>query len=307
MSNTVTRSLYYYDLVWKEYDEKNKKFQDVKNKSIKFCNFLKLFEVKKSENIKTEYILKTEKDDTTFIIKDREDDDCIEFRIVLCKTHALPLVESKGALEELEDYIDENRNIAEITHCVFFKSTEIIGAEFNFSGIRVSMLKWYLPKILHQNGDQNSTYSVKIVPKINNDAYESLADDQTFSLLQIGFKPDSDLSAKIFSKKSIFRGLIEGTPDADVIEVIFKRRKTKKNKFAGINEILSQDELRLISEEYRDDVSKLYVSQGSYSDGVDLLADKLVGKVDILRTNKRTINSSDAYSKIRKFYEEEIK
>lgn len=49
------------------------------------------------------------------------------------------------------------------------------------------------------------------------------------------------------------------------------------------------------------------MSQGSYSDGVDLLADKLVTKVDIVRTKKRTIDSSDAYKKIKKFYNEEVK
>ena len=57
---------------------------------------------------------------------------------------------------------------------------------------------------------------------------------------------------------------------------------------------------------YRDDVGKFYVSQETYSDGVDLLSDKLVTKVDIVRTMKRTIDSQDIYQKIKNFYREEI-
>ena len=92
-----------------------------------------------------------------------------------------------------------------------------------------------------------------------------------------------------------------------MIEITVKRKKSKKNQYVGMNDILDPDEIREIVTKYRDDVSKLYISQGSYSDGVDLLADKLVTRADIIRTQRRTIDSKDAYKKIRQFYEEEVK
>ena len=70
---------------------------------------------------------------------------------------------------------------------------------------------------------------------------------------------------------------------------------------------MTWEQLKTLSRDYREDIKKLYVSQGSYSDGVDLLADKLVTKVDIVRTKRRTIDSKDAYKKIKEFYEEEVK
>ncbi len=305
-NNSVKRSLYYYDLIWKRLDRKNAKFVTVKNLSTRFSDFIDGFSLKKGKRVNKDYILKTEKGDEIFIIKDSDKKEYVEFRIVLCKTNALPLIESDGTLEELEEYISSSQNIAELTHCVFFKKTCIIGAEFNFSGARVSALSWYMKKILFNNGDQE-TYTLKVEPKINNDAYKSLDKNETFTLFEIAFKPDSDVSRDIFSNKSIFNGLISGMLDSDVVEVVLKRKKNKKNKFIGLNNVLSADEIKFIIEQYRDDMKKFKLSQGSYSDKVDLLADKLVGRVDIIKTTKRTISSKDAYKKITNFYNEQIK
>ena len=305
--NSVNRSLYYYDFSWRVYNKSKEKYVSIKRKDEKFKNFLELFHIKKSETISKKYILSTEKQDNLFIITDQICDETISFRIVLCKTNALPLVENGGNLEDLEKYIDEKRNIAEITHCVYFRDSNIVGAEFNFSGARVSALNWYIPRILHLNGDVDNFYQIKFSPKIDEDAYAKLAKNETLTLFELHFKPDSDAYRDVLAQTSLFRGAVQSVPDAEVIEVAVKRRKTKKNKYTGINDVLTPDQMQLLINEYRDDIGKLYVSQGSYSDGVDLLADKLVTKVDILRTKKRTIDSKDAYKKIKSFYNEEVK
>lgn len=305
--NSVKRSLYYYDFSWKVYNESKKKFVELKRKDIKFRDFLEGFKFSKDKVIKKKYILTTEKGDNLFVITDKVSDAMIFFRIVLCKTNALPLVEDGGNLEDLETYIDEKKNIAEITHCIYFRDSEIVGAEFNFNGARVSALNWYLPKVLSIDGDTESLYGIKFTPKINDDAYEKLAENETLTLFELHFKPDSEAYRNVLANRSLFRGVVQSVPDAEVIEVAVKRRKTKKNGYTGIDDILNPDQLKLLTRTYREDIKKLYVSQGSYSDGVDLLADKLVTKVDIMRTKKRTIDSKDAYKKIKDFYYEEVK
>lgn len=117
--NVVRRSLYYYDLSWKYFDEKSGEYVSVKRKEEKFENFLKKFYFKEKK-VNAKYISTTENEDNLFIITDKIETDKICFRIVLCKTNALPLIEQDGELEELEKYINKKQNIAEITHCVFF-------------------------------------------------------------------------------------------------------------------------------------------------------------------------------------------
>ena len=305
-SNSVKRSLYYYDFSWRVYDESEGKYKPVRNRNEKFANFLMGFQMEKGESIERKYILKTEKEDNVFLITDEVKEDKIYFRIVLCKLNALPLIENKGTLEELENYIDQKKNIAEVTHCIFFKDSGIVGAEFNFSGARVSVLNWYLPRILHINGDSNNIYLVRFDARINGDAYKKLRKNETLSLFELHFRPDSDAYKNVLAHKSLFRGAALSVPDAEIIEVTVKRRKKKENNFTGLNDILSPEELKELSTIYRDDIKKLYVSQRTYGDGVDLLSDKLVTRTNIIRTKKRTIDSKDAYEKIEMFYNEEV-
>lgn len=305
--NSVKRSLYYYDFVWNIYDETKNSYISVKRKEERFTNFLEKFHFAKNQTVGRKYILSTEKGDNLFVITDKITDEFICFRIVLCKTNALPLIEEDGNLEDLEDYINKKQNIAEITHCVYFKDSSIVGAEFNFSGARMSSLNWYIPRILHIDGDVDNLYDIKFTPRLHDKSYERLAKNETLTLFDMCFRPDTEAYKNVLANKSLFRGAVSSVPDAEVIEITVKRRKSKKNKYTGMNDILDPDEIKDIVTKYRDDVSKLYISQGSYSDGVDLLADKLVTKADIIRTQRRTIDSKDAYKKIRQFYEEEVK
>lgn len=302
----VKRSLYYYDLVWKVFDEERGEYKAVRNKKVKFENFLAKFNLQEGEKLNGKYIILTEKGDSVFIITDNIYDDYIEFRIVLSKNNALPLVETGGNLKELEEFIGEKQNIAEITHCVFFKKTGILGGEFNFSGARVSVLNWYMPRVLAKDGDDQKLYEVKLVSKINNDAYKKLDREKGFTLFSMSFKPDSELYREVLSKTTIFSSAALSAPDAEIIEITMKKRKKNKKDYQRMSPVLTREQIQQIIKEYRDDVDKFYVSQETYSDGVDLLTDKLVTKVDIVRTKKRTIDSQDIYQKIKNFYKEEI-
>ena len=305
--NSVKRSLYYYDFSWMVYKKDEDKYKSVKNINTKVKNFFSKFDISVVGSIEEKYKYKTENEDTVFIITDEINTDTIKFRIVVCKTNALPQVENAGTLEDLEKYIDRKKNIADVTHCVYFRDSNVIGAEFNFSGARVSMLRWYIPRVLHDDGDTENIYSVRVDAKINGDAYAKLKKNEDFSLFELHFKPDSDAYRKVLANTSLFKGVVSSTPDADIIEVTLKKRKTKKGSYTGLGEILTSDQIKELIKYHREDIKKLYVSQGTYSDGIDLLSDKLVSKVDLIKTQQRTIDRNDAYRKIKAFYDEEVK
>lgn len=305
--NSVTRSLYYYDFIWNVYDDNRNRYTPIKRQDERFTHFLEKFHFSKKETVDKKYILSTEKGDNIFIITDGINEECITFRIVLCKTNALPLIEEEGNLEDLEDYINKKQNIAEITHCVYFKDSGIVGVEFNFSGARISALHWYVPRVLHIDGDVDYIYDIKFIPKLHDKSYEKLAKNETLTLFNMCFKPDTEAYKDVLAHRSLFRGAVSSVPDAEIIEITVKRKKSKKNQYIGMNDVLDMDEIKSLVTQYRDDLGKFYISQGSYKDGVDLLSDKLVTKVDIIRTQRRTIDSKDAYKKIKEFYEEEVK
>lgn len=171
----------------------------------------------------------------------------------------------------------------------------------------MSTLNWYIPKVLHIDGDTASLYEIKFTPRLHDNTYERIAENETITLFEMSFKPDSDAYRNVLANRSLFRGAAQSVPDAEIIEITVKRRKKKRNGYTGMNSILDTEEIKSLIKDYRDDLSRFYVSQSSYSDGVDLLADKLVTKVDIVRTKRRTIDSKDAYKKIKDFYEEEVK
>ena len=145
------------------------------------------------------------------------------------------------------------------------------------------------------------------MPKIDNDSYKKLAKNETITLFDMTFKPDSEAYKNVLAHNSLFSGAVKNVPDAEIIEITLKRRKNKTNSYTGMNDVLSSDDLKELLTEYRDDIGRLYISQGSYCDAIDLLSDKLVSKVDIVRTKKRTIDSKDVYKKIEEFYKEEVK
>lgn len=145
------------------------------------------------------------------------------------------------------------------------------------------------------------------MPKIDNDAYKKLAKNKTITLFDMTFKPDSDAYKNVLAHNSLFSGAVGNVPDAEIIEITLKRRKNKANSYTGMNDILSPNDLEELLTKYRDEIGRLYISQDSYCDAIDLLSDKLVSKVDIIRTENRTIDSKDAYKKIEEFYKEEVK
>ncbi len=235
-TSTVQRSLYYYDLYALCKNEKTGKYKRT-YKLIK--NFM--IELKEKQDVATDYssfLKPTRNSDSFFVIIDTVEKSYIEFKIVLCRNDALPFIEKGGKLESLGDYIDSDQSIAEITHCVYFFEYGVMGAEYNFSGSRPTAIVDYM---------QQSDVSADVItcrPKLNFDAYSKLIEGEEYSLFDFAVKSDSDAYNNMLSKKSIFKTIRTEIPDSDTIEVILRKRKTKKNKYSGFTAPFTMSETK---------------------------------------------------------------
>lgn len=293
--STVDRHLYYYDLYALCQDEKTKKYTRSGNLVSDF--FETLFDIQKGVADYKDFVEQTRNKDNMFIIVDTLEASHIDFRIVLCRTDALPFIEKAGKLEKLGDYIDADQNIAEITHCVFFPEYDIMGAEYNFSGARPTAISDYILK----RGIAANLVTCRA--KLNYDAYEKLIEGEEYSLFDFSVRTNSDAYNKVLSKKSIFRAIQAEVPETDTFEVVLKKRKTRKNKFSGFTAPLSRGEIKYLLDNYRDDIERFSVSQTTFNNQIDLLSDKLVNKVVMTRTNERTIDSEEMYKEIRRYFD----
>lgn len=292
--STVNRSLYYYDLYAVYEDEESKQYKHSREKIKRF--FVDLYEEQKNAEDYASFLKKNRNRDDFFVIVDTVADDYIQFRIVLCRTDALPFIEKNGKLDSLGTYIDADQNIAEVTHCVYFVNYGIMGGEYNFSGARPTSISDY---ILSYGID---AILVTCRAKLNYDAYSKLIAGEQFSLFDFAVKTNSDAYTKVLSQKSIFSVIQATVPETDTFEIVLRKRKTKKNKYSGFTAPLTEEEIKLLLENHREDIERFSVSQASFNDKIDLLSDKLVHKISMVRTDDRIINSDDMYKEIRNYF-----
>lgn len=301
MASIVNRNLYYYDLEAFCYEGSTNTVLKAENSHELINDFFKdLFERQAIGEKFDNFIIKTENDDHLFIIIDKVETEYIEYRIVLSRVDALPFIEENGNLESLGEYIDDGQNIAEITHCVLFTKYGVIGGEFNFAGARPSAISDYIVKLNHE------ILLVTCRAKLNLDVYSKLIKGEEYSLFDFSVKSNSNAYTKMLSNKSIFSVIREEVPESDTIEVILKKRKTKKNHNKGFICPLNDDEIYDLLVNHKEDISKFLVSQGTYKDRIDLLSDKLVNKITLVKTNNRTIDSKDVYREIIKFFDSTV-
>lgn len=295
--NSIRRSLYYYELF--AFTKGTDGLKKDKSSKVVIDFFHKLYERQRAVDSYRDFAVHMQQGEE-FIIVENETEDIMKLKIVLCRENALPFVENDGKLENLETYIDTDKNIAEVTHCIFFKKYGILGAEYNFSGARATSIPEYISK----RTDGNTYTQCNL--KINYDTYSKLIEGETFSLFDFAVKTDSEVYNKVLAKKSIFSALQMTVPESDTMEIVLRKRKTRKNKQSGFGIPFTFEELKDLIGIYREDIVKLSVSQGQISDSIDLLADKFVGKVFIAKTKNRVIDSEEMYESIVSFFDTEV-
>lgn len=296
----VTRSFYYYDINLFKYKSKN--LVRIDNQE---ANFYKIFNqikniqkaIKKGTASSDKIEVNIDNGDKIYIIVDCiEIDKPIEFRLVLCRADALPLVETKGILNFLTDYLPKNFTLAEITHCVIFPDHCIMGAEYNFSGARATAIRDYLPKI---SPEIDYVYCAN---KLDDKVMTKLRKNEKLSLFEISIKNNPETMKKMMNQQSIFRLPFAPINDVDVYQIVLKRKKSKSHP--GFDSPIPIGEIDEFIREYREDIKNFKISQGAIQkDKIDLLSDKLVKKCEMTKTVNKTIVSEDAYNIIKDFFD----
>lgn len=297
----VPRNFYYYDLSLLNFDS-NGSLHKVKDSVKMYYEIFQYIinlrrEIEKGNEKQEKLEVSIDSGDKVYIIVDKaEEKKPIEFRLVLCRSDALPYVESNGLLDFLTKYLPENFSLAEITHCVIFPEYNIMGAEFNFSGARATSIKAYLPRVY------NKIDYVYCANRLNSKAIEKLRKGEGFSLFQIGIRNDSQAMQYLMEEKSIFSLPFYKIPEVDTFEIMLKRRKGKKS--AGFDSPIPIELMDDFIKNYRDDIKSFKVSQGAIqNDAVDLLHDKLVKTSSVTKTVNKTIDSKEAYHEIKTFFD----
>lgn len=241
----------------------------------------------------------TEYGDEVYIIVDEiNDEDKVKFRIVLCRTNAFPFIEKNGQLSTMTSEINGDFNIAEITHCVLFLKQGIMGAEFNFSGARPSTIIQYIPHVY------KGIIQLSCTGKMRNDAFERIINEDTFSLFEIGIKNTHQMKVALRNSFNIIPAIFSNVNEMDVYRVSIKRRKTRKKP--GFELPISINELKDFTNENRENIEHLFVSQGTYKDAIDLLCDRLVCAKKFCFTENKTIDSNEMYATIGNFFDSSI-
>ncbi len=300
----TTRNFYYYDISLMKYN--SDELIHIKNQTETFYKIFKQIEHKQKEigkgNIKSdEIVISINNGDKIYIIVDKNQKDLpIKFRLVLCRADALPLVENKGLLKFLTDYLPKDFTLAEITHCVIFPQYNIMGAEYNFSGARPTAIKTYLPLI---SSEIDYVYCIN---KLDDKVINKLKKGESFSLFALSIKNDSEAMIDFMNKTSIFQLPFKHISDVDTFEIILKRRKSKNHN--GFDSPIPIEQIDEFIQKHREDIKNFKVSQGAIQkDKIDLLYDKLVKTCQLTRTENKTVNSNEAYKIIENFFDETVK
>lgn len=305
-SNKIKRKFYYYDVEVLDLNDNAKKFKKQNEKLVDIFNEIKNMQ-EKIDGSKEKKKIKEQKkieqiidngDKAYFIIDDVKDEK-IKFRMVLCRKDALPYVEENGILSYLTEYLEGDFSLAEITHCIIYPKTGIMGAEYNHTGARASLLKYYIPEILKMNITINCT------AKLDEEVFDKVINNKDYSLFQIGIKNDEKMKDAMQENMSIFVAPFFEIQDVDSYEIVLKRRKGKSKD--GFNLPFDKDTMKKILSENKDGFKTFKVSQDSITaDAVDLLKDKLVHEATLVKTKNKFIKKEDAYKAIDLFYKSKI-
>lgn len=307
-NNSVTRNFYFYDVSL--FDNVGGGIEPVKNPKGKFneiFDYVKNItdQIEKSTKAKEKRILlkditlKTDDGDLIYVIVDSLSEEAIKFRIVLCRNNALPFVENNGELKFLADCLPEGFSLAEITHCIIFPDDGVMGAEFNYAGARPSVISDYIVHALKKVG-----FSL-CRPKIKFNTFEQIINGKPLGYFELSVKNTKEMKRALRKQKGLLAGITKNIPDVDQYDICLVRRITKSK--SGFDPIMTKEEMEKFILDNRDDIKKFRIGYGAKKDAIDLLSDKMVCKRDIVKTDKRTIDSEAAYNVIIQFYGANVK
>ena len=223
------------------------------------------------------------------------------FRLGQIRRSGLPLVEQEGNLSDLA--IPEDSGLVEAIHVVVF-GNNIIGADFNFYGPRVSRLRRYL----RDKGNRNCP-EVTFDQLVRQDVAADLERLREIHLFHLKIRAsyaatiseaDADLGAAFDAAERVSQ--------AEELELVLRPRKYSRNPLAA--RLLHAARYLVHRPDLRDETSKFEVKGVRRDTGavelVDLLRDQLVAREAIVRQSERgrALRSESAYRAIERAYGE---
>lgn len=315
-NKSIKRKIYYYDLVLKIFEttsgskRKTKKIAENQGEKLKeiFIKIKNQQECLASEKdpVQQQVLQKSiemslpNQSKLYVIVDEISEDGMIKFRIVLCRSNAFPFVYKGGKLELLTENVSGKFELAEITHCVIFTQSMIMGGEFNFYGARPSAIATY---ITYKDSDISF---LECNGKLNNDSVDKIVEGKELSLFELSIRYTEEIKNRLVANQFIISTWLQGVP-GDVGEYNIVLKKARGSKHSGFESPLTKEEYRKLLQDFREDITKLRVSQGVYDDAIDLLKDKLVHTLPVdIETKDKYIVYEYIYNEIITFYHDVV-
>lgn len=214
----------------------------------------------------------------------------------------LPTVERTGKLLPLP--IAANDGLCEPIHVVFFDN-DIVGAEFNFHGPRLTKLAEYVREKAKAVVPDHLRFGMLL----KKDPIGFLDQVSPLKLLDLKIKASAVAEAKKVGGMNPFAAVeaLENFGQADTIEVLLRASRKKDVGLAGT----VQDFIRRMVTKKKLDLTEAFSISGPSTETgrtvtFDLLAEHLIAKKQMVSLDgrSRAIASDSAYLKIREAYKE---
>lgn len=294
----VKRSIYFYNLYTYTVDQSDDQKMIVEKNSQRLSTFFTALQDRQhkiQDNNYSDFFINLSSGDQLLVLVDEQHESKVFFRMILSRINALPQIETNGNLKSLGDLIEQNQNIAEVTHCIYYRHYATMGAEFNFSGAYPSKIANYINVMNERSG---SSYVAECSSKLDDDVFRKLDKDGDFSLFDLSLRNDEHTKAYLQKQRGVVRSMFGTIPDTDTVQVVMKKRKMKKNDYKGFTPPLDIAAMQELVHGYRESVARFNVSQGSISDPINLLSDKYSKRVQVNVDEERTIKAAEMYMHI---------
>lgn len=231
----------------------------------------------------------TNRGDYLYILVDEIKDYVIKFRIVRCRTNALPYIEIDGELQKITEKISGKFDVAEVTHCVIFANKDLMGAEYNSSGARATSIAVMIDE------RKFDLEKLKVLNKLDKDVIKKLQKGRKYKLFHLVVKNSPEIIDKLIDKNIITATFKDF--DFDTYTISIKRRITKNKN--GFIPPFSIEEIEDLLKNNGDQIVKFEIDQGLYSKEINLLSEK----ISVVRSfeydiDERVLDKNKVYNSI---------
>jgi hypothetical protein len=215
----------------------------------------------------------------------------------------LPQLEEAGVVSDLN--IAANAGLLEPVHVVFF-ADNIVGADFNFYGPRLSRLGFYL-----QVKSDNAIPLATFYPLLRNDVAAQLDHLTELRLFDLKVKPayietirqaDASLGDAFAANARVLDG------NSEEIQLVLK--PSKNTRHSALERLLGPIKTLVRGGDFREHADRFQVKgehdQSGKVETIDLLRDQLIARKQMLRLREkgRAVDPDSAFDAINAAYEE---